>query len=131
MFTDKFPGDASNVAEKKKFYRKRVNFFALINKIKLWPSRRGVLHGIQAVRIHGKTACITTHCRRSFTVQDSRNSRAARWLRNKWFTGVCPQCNIPEWKIEKYSATYFRRHWGSRLNKAVEPAAGAGGEQKN
>ncbi len=102
-------------AEKKRFYRKRVNFFPLLNKIKLWPSRRGLLHGIQSIEIRGQTATIVTHCGKSFTVAESRNSRAARWLRNKWFAEACPQCNIPRWKLEKYAATYFRKRWGSQL----------------
>ncbi|HOA35743.1 MAG TPA: pyrrolysine--tRNA(Pyl) ligase small subunit [Bacillota bacterium] len=119
MIPGKIPEKSAGTAEKKRFYRKRVNFFALINKIKLWPSRRGVLHGIQSIQIRGKTATIVTHCRKSFTVVESRNSRAARWLRNKWFAGACPQCNIPRWKQEKYSATYFRKRWGSQL-KALD-----------
>ena len=28
---------------------------------------------------------ITTHCNKTSMVNNSRNSRAARWLRNKWF----------------------------------------------
>jgi hypothetical protein len=30
----------------KRYYRKRVELFRLIDKVKLWPSRRGILHGI-------------------------------------------------------------------------------------
>ena len=54
MIPGKIPEKSAGTAEKKRFYRKRVNFFALINKIKLWPSRRGVLHGIQSIQIRGK-----------------------------------------------------------------------------
>jgi pyrrolysyl-tRNA synthetase-like protein len=53
-------------------------------------------------------------------VNDSRNSRAARWLRNKWFKGVCGVRRIPEWKLEKYSSTQFKRHFGSMLIKDKE-----------
>ena len=42
-------------------------------------------------------------------IRDSKNSRAARWLRNKWFSRTCEKCGIPEWKIKKYSATVFKR----------------------
>ena len=52
---------------------------------------------------------------KTFMVTNSRNSRAARWLRNKWFTGVCPECQVPDWKVAKYSSTQFRRHHGSDL----------------
>jgi pyrrolysyl-tRNA synthetase-like protein len=50
-----------------------------------------------------------------YIINNSRNSRAARWLRNKWLTGVCKSCGVPDWKLEKYSATQFRRHHGSSL----------------
>ena len=100
---------------KKRFYRKRVRLFNLINKIKLWPSRSGQLHGVKSVKVTGDTATLTTHCNREFVISNSLNSRAGRWLRNKWFVKVCPDCRIPDWKLEKYSSTRFRRHQGSML----------------
>jgi len=110
------------MAEKKKnvtkrFYKKRIDLLKLIDKIKLWPSRKGVLHGIKHIEKHDTYAVITTHCNKTFTINNSRNSRAARWIRNKWFKGVCGSCGIPDWKLEKYSATQFRRHHGSSLLK--------------
>lgn len=104
-------------AAKTRYYRKRVELFRLIDKIKLWPSRTGLLHGIQTIEKTGDTARITTHCNKTFTVNNSRNSRAARWLRNKWFAGACPACRVPEWKLAKYSSTQFKRHHGSDLLK--------------
>lgn len=108
----------------KRYYRKRVELFRLIDKIKLWPSRKGILHGIKTIENIGDQARITTHCNKTFMVNDSRNSRAARWLRNKWFKAVCPACRVPEWKLEKYSSTLFKRHYGSLLigeNKQGHP----------
>jgi pyrrolysyl-tRNA synthetase-like protein len=99
----------------KRYYRKRVELFRLIEKIKLWPSRKGLLHGIKAIEITGAQARVTTHCNKTFMITNSRNSRAARWLRNKWFRGVCGTCGIPEWKLAKYSSTYFKRRYGSDL----------------
>jgi pyrrolysyl-tRNA synthetase-like protein len=101
--------------EKKRFFRKRVKLFNLIDKIKLWPSRTGSLHGIRSIEILGSTAKLATHCNKEFVVSNSLNSRAARWLRNKWFVRVCPDCRVPEWKLEKYSSTLFKRHQGSML----------------
>ena len=99
-----------------RYYRKRVDLFLLIDKIRLWPSRTGVLHGIKSVEARGPDrALITTHCNRSFAVGNSRNSRAARWLRNKWYKKVCEQCSVPEWKLAKYDATRFHRRFGSTL----------------
>jgi pyrrolysyl-tRNA synthetase-like protein len=108
------------------YYRKRVELFRLIEKIKLWPSRRGVLHGIRSVEVNGDTARLTTHCGRTFLARDSRNSRAARWLRNKWFRAICSDCVVPEWKLEKYAATRFHRHQGSLLRgEGRAPGSGA------
>jgi pyrrolysyl-tRNA synthetase-like protein len=105
-----------------RYYRKRVELFALIDKIKLWPSRAGVLHGIKAVEaLSADRARITTHCNLIFTVGNSRNSRAARWLRNKWFREACPECAIPEWKLAKFDATRFRRGYGSTLEGGRKP----------
>ena len=99
----------------KRYYRKRVDLFRLIDKIKLWPSRQGVLHGIRSIEKIGEQARITTHCNKTFVIHNSRNSRAARWLRGKMFVGVCSECRIPDWKLEKYAATRFKRHYGSLL----------------
>jgi len=105
----------SNKKPAKRYYRKRVELFRLIEKIKLWPSRKGLLHGIKTIEIIGDQGRITTHCHKTFLITNSRNSRAARWLRNKWFSGVCGTCRVPDWKLEKYAATRFKRHYGSAL----------------
>ena len=102
--------------EKKHYYRKNVALFLLLEKIKLWPSRRGILHGIRSVELRGKFAIVTTHCGKTFTLYNSRNSRAARWLRNKWALKPCPDCKVPEWKLEKYTRTFFQQY-GSDLTK--------------
>jgi pyrrolysyl-tRNA synthetase-like protein len=99
----------------KKYYRKQVGLFALIRKIKLWPSRNGVLHGVKFFEEKGVCAEVTTHCNRRIIIRDSRRSRAARWLRNKWFSSECKECHIPRWKLEKFSLTSFNRHYGSQL----------------
>ena len=97
------------------FYRKRIELFRLIDKIKLWPSRKGILHGIRSVEMVSGQARITTHCNKTFMVRNSRNSRAARQLRNKMYVKACATCAIPDWKLKKYSATRFRRRFGSFL----------------
>lgn len=68
----------------KRYYRKRVDFFRLLQKIKLWPSRSGVLHGIKQITEKDKYAEVVTHCNLKFIIRNSKSSRAARWLRNKW-----------------------------------------------
>ncbi|MBN2322179.1 MAG: hypothetical protein JXQ30_00465 [Spirochaetes bacterium] len=99
----------------KRYYRKQVDLFQLARKLNLWPSRKGILHGVKYFREKENYAEITTHCNKTFVVKNSRNSRAVRWLRNKWFHTACKECKIPEWKLEKYSLTYFHRKKGARL----------------
>jgi pyrrolysyl-tRNA synthetase-like protein len=106
-----------NKPVKKRFYRKRARIFNLIEKIKLWPSRTGQLHGIYSIETMGETAKLVTHCNKEFIIGNSLNSRAGRWLRNKWFVKVCPECRVPDWKLEKYSSTMFKRHQGSTLEE--------------
>ncbi len=114
------PSNGKSKKPVKRYYRKRVELFRLIDKIKLWPSRKGILHGIKAIEKIGDQARITTHCNKMFRVNNSRNSRAARWLRNKWITDICRVCGVPDWKLSKYSATQFKRHHGSLLLKKGE-----------
>lgn len=109
-------------AKVKRIYRKRVRLFDLVSKIKLWPSRTGSLHGVRTIRIVGDRATLITHCNKEFIISDSVNSRAARWLRNKWFVRACPACRIPDWKLDKYGATLFRRHQGASLNRQDQEA---------
>lgn len=100
---------------KKRYYRKRVEFFKLLQKMKLWPSRKRVMHGIKELKITGNKALITTHCNETFIAYNSKNSRAHRVLRNKWGFTPCPTCRIPDWKLEKYSSTRFSQSYGSDL----------------
>lgn len=51
---------------KKRYYRKNVELFVLLDKMKLWPSREGVLHGIRQIDKHGDYAEVTTHCGQTF-----------------------------------------------------------------
>ncbi len=110
-------------APKKVYYRKQIPLFRLVQKMKLWPSRRGVLHGVKEFRPLGEHGEILTHCNKRMVVRNSKRSRSARWLRNKWFHGACPECRIPDWKLQKYSATFFRRRMGSQLPDLDRPGS--------
>ncbi|HBW37627.1 pyrrolysine--tRNA(Pyl) ligase small subunit [Desulfosporosinus sp. BICA1-9] len=102
-------------SSKKRYYRKNVDFFKFVEKLKLWPSKSGTLHGIKSMTIRGNRAEIITHCNESFMIYNSKNSRAARCLRNKLFFRACGTCKIPNWKLVKYSATFVNQNYGSRL----------------
>jgi pyrrolysyl-tRNA synthetase-like protein len=105
----------TDAAKKKRYYRKNVDFFKLVEKVKLWPARSGTLHGIKSMTIRGNIAEVTTHCNENFQIYNSRHSRAARCLRNKLFFRACASCKIPKWKLEKYSSTYVNQSYGSKL----------------
>ncbi|EHQ91174.1 pyrrolysine--tRNA(Pyl) ligase small subunit [Desulfosporosinus youngiae] len=102
-------------ANKKRYYRKNVDFFKFVEKLKLWPSRAGTLHGIKSMIIRGNRAEVITHCNETFEILNSKHSRAARSLRNKLFFQACSNCKIPDWKLKKYSATYVNQNYGTRL----------------
>ncbi|MDR1617010.1 MAG: hypothetical protein LBR98_08365 [Syntrophomonadaceae bacterium] len=105
---------------------KNQSLYTLINKIKLWPSRTGILHGIKSLEKNGGSVCITTHCGESFTVWDSKNSRASRWLRNRWLKCPCPKCKVPDWKLAKYSSTVFTNVKTKAKKQEPEPSAPPG-----
>jgi len=104
-----------DATKKERYFRKSVDFFKLIEKIKLWPSRSGNLHGVKSMTIRGNTAEIITHCNETFQIYNSKHSRAARCLRNKLFFHACSTCKIPDWKLKKYSVTYVNQDYGSSL----------------
>ena len=89
-------------------FRKREELYKLVNQIKLWPSRSGRLHGVKNLEKQGKYIELELYCGEVFKVKNSKNSRAARWLRNKMMVEPCSKCNVPEWKLEKYSNTSFK-----------------------
>jgi len=91
----------------RRYVAKNTSLYNLVDRIKLWPGRSGVLHGVKTVAGAPGQLEICTHCGEQFTVWDSRNSRAARWLRNRWFIKPCPNCGVPAWKLEKYNSTIF------------------------
>lgn len=91
----------------KRTVRRHAEPYRVVDKIKLWPSKTGVLHGVRSVRLKGGMIEVHTHCGQSARVRNSRNGRLARYLRNKCFERVCPQCRIPAWKIAKFEETSF------------------------
>jgi pyrrolysyl-tRNA synthetase-like protein len=109
----------------KRYYRKKNDLVSLLLKMKLWPSRSGALHGLKSVEVRGEMAILATHCGHVCQVRNSRRGRAARWLRNKHYTGPCRACAVPEWKIQKYGGTVFSRGHGAVLPGGGAPAEAA------
>lgn len=98
-----------NQSKKVKYtLNKKEDLFSLLNKMKLWPSRSGLLHGIKTIEVRGKYAQLILYCGEELTVKNSKNSRAARWLRNTMMIEPCKGCEVPDWKLEKYANTTFK-----------------------
>lgn len=94
--------------EKKRYFRKHEDLYSVLQKIKLWPSRTGTLHGIKSITLKGAFIEFSTHCGQKVSIRNSKTSRVSRWLRNKWYVKGCPNCKIPGWKLEKFSSTSFQ-----------------------
>lgn len=92
---------------KKRVVRRHLAPFDVIDQVKLWPSKTGILHGVRSVKLRGATMELQTHCGQTIRVRNSRNSRVARHLRNKVYAGACPRCRIPAWKLDKFGRTSF------------------------
>jgi pyrrolysyl-tRNA synthetase-like protein len=92
---------------KKRTLRKHAAPYQVVDLVKLWPSKTGVLHGVRSVRLKGNTMEVQTHCGQVFRVRNSKTSRAARHLRNKIYEKPCRRCRIPAWKVEKFAETSF------------------------
>ncbi len=94
--------------QKKRYFRKHEDLYEVLQKIKLWPSRSGTLHGIRTITRKGAFIEFVTHCGNKVRIKNSKTSRVSRWLRNKWYVRACSQCKVPGWKLEKFSSTSFQ-----------------------
>ena len=92
---------------KKQTMRRHADPYVIVAKIKLWPSKNGVLHGVRSVKIQGNVIEVRTHCGQSARVRNSKTGRLARHLRNKTYEKPCPACRIPVWKVERFADTEF------------------------
>ncbi|MDR2035119.1 MAG: hypothetical protein LBP91_00365, partial [Coriobacteriales bacterium] len=84
------------------YREKNKRLFDLVDKIRLWPSRTGVLHGVKAIRKEGESMIISTHCGCTFKVRDSKRGRGIRQLKHRNYQRACKRCGIPDWKLEKF-----------------------------
>ena len=70
---------------KARYYRKQVPLFRLVEKLKLWPSRRGILHGIKEFEERGAYAVVITHCGKHMVAKG--NKTVPYFLAH--FNGLC------------------------------------------
>jgi len=81
---------------------RRPRLADMVETVKLWPTRNGTTHGVTHMEREGGFLHIQTHCGLVIVARDSRNSRAARWLRRGHLFRACPRCGIPMWKQRRF-----------------------------
>jgi pyrrolysyl-tRNA synthetase-like protein len=86
-----------------KLIKRNKSLYDVLDKVKLWVSRTGTLHGIRTITYHGEWIDITTHCGREIRVHDSKRGRGKRQLEYRYYKKVCRECKVPDWKIAKYT----------------------------
>lgn len=87
-----------------KYYRERnKSLYKMVEKIKLWPSRTGTLHGVRELRKEGDWVVVSTHCGCTLRTRDSKNGRALRQLKQRNYKHACKKCDVPRWKMKKFS----------------------------
>lgn len=91
-----------------KLAQRNRRLFALVDKVKLWPSRSGCLHGIRSLRLEGDHIVLETHCGATLRVRNSKHGRGKRQIKHGYYKRVCKRCRIPDWKIEKFEDSTLR-----------------------
>ena len=85
--------------------QRRPRLSEMVEMVGLWPSANGTTHGVESVELEGGFIRIRTYCGLTLVARDSRNSRAARWLRRGYLHRPCPRCGIPAWKQKRFRRT--------------------------
>ena len=91
-----------------KLAQRRQHLFPLVDKVKLWPSRSGCLHGVRSLKLEGDWISIETHCGEEFRVHNSKSARGKRQIKHGYYRKVCRKCGIPDWKIDKFKQSAQR-----------------------
>ena len=87
---------------------RRQHLLPLVEKVKLWPSRTGRLHGVRSLRTEGDWIFIETHCGEAFRVHNSTSGRGKRQIKHGYYHTVCKKCGIPDWKLDKFKKSTGR-----------------------
>ncbi|MHC1624868.1 MAG: pyrrolysine--tRNA(Pyl) ligase small subunit [Methermicoccaceae archaeon] len=84
--------------------------FRLAENYMLWPSRSGLLHELTNVELKGRTIIMHSKCGQIIMANNSRRSRAARWLRHKWFYRPCKRCKVSDERLTMFGGRMFRKY---------------------
>jgi pyrrolysyl-tRNA synthetase-like protein len=78
----------------------------LVNELGFFVSRSGRLHKMSSITGYGDYLKLYTECGQCIIVRDSCQSRAARWLRNKWMKKPCRGCKIKAGDLSRFTIKY-------------------------
>gem|GEM_PF-4560246 len=83
--------------------------FKLAKKYMVWVSRSGLLHELTSIELKGRTVIMHSKCGQILKASNSRRSRAARWLRHKWYYKPCKRCKIPDERLKSFGGRMLRK----------------------
>ncbi|MCP8307830.1 MAG: hypothetical protein H3Z52_01050 [archaeon] len=85
---------------------KKRSVSSLVNELGFFVSRSGRLHKVSSIVEHGDYVKLLMKCGQCIIVRDSRQSRATRWLKNKWMRKPCRSCKIKSGDLSRFMIKY-------------------------
>jgi pyrrolysyl-tRNA synthetase-like protein len=85
---------------------KKRSVSSLVDELGFFISRTGRLHKVSSMVEQGYYVRLSMKCGQCTIVRNSRQSRATRWLRNKWMRKPCRGCKIKSGDISRFTMKY-------------------------
>ena len=85
---------------------KKRSVSSLVNELGFFISRSGRLHKVSSMVEQGDYLKLSMKCGQCIIVRDSRQSRATRWLKNKWMKKPCRGCKIQSGDLSRFIMRY-------------------------
>ena len=82
----------------------RCKIFEIVKELGFFISRSGKLHKIVSIEEYGYNLKLHTACGQYIVIRNSKRSKAARWIRNKWLKNTCKGCKIKSSETREYSS---------------------------
>lgn len=86
--------------------KRKKSVSTLVNELGFFVSRSGRLHKTSSITRHGDYLKLSMKCGQCIIIRDSRQSRATRWLRNKWMKKPCRGCKIKTEDLSRFTVKY-------------------------
>jgi len=85
---------------------KKRSVSSLVGELGFFVSRSGSLHKVSSMAEQGDYLEISMKCGQCIIVRDSRQSRATRWLKNKWMRKPCRGCKIKSGDLSRFTIKF-------------------------